>query len=212
MEKETKLVLVWDMDGTLTGNWKLDMPKEEIVLNPAAISILKKAVAQRGPSGTVEAIFLLTNNSDTGFIQKVIERINEEVKAEVFSYVMDATHSRISPTSDPLLKMRTNTASKHIGEVKFMLKQIGKDPNHPYKIFFFDDLNHHLLSRERGIYFIQIQPPFTDTTEPVEDRTLWSVIENELKPKKKQDRELLVGQKKGKKVKTKQTRKRKTKS
>ena len=62
------------MDGTLTGNWKVDMPKEEIVLNPAALSILKKAIAQRGPSGTVEAIFLLTNNSDTDFIQKVIER------------------------------------------------------------------------------------------------------------------------------------------
>ena len=76
------LVLVWDVDQTLSGQYfdpkLLTNPKikplDYVILNPNALEVIKKAFLAK-TSGRVSHIGILTNNDNEDFIRLVKEKI-----------------------------------------------------------------------------------------------------------------------------------------
>ena len=161
------LVLVWDMDNTLSGEYS-----NNITLNPNAVHILQKAYDAKR-SGTVSAIFLLTNNSDLQYIEKVrIELLKRLGLPETapspapFNYIMPRQHTNRPQSVDP---------PKRLQDVEFMMRQVKKGVGRlKDRIFFFDDIPTHVLRKEiPADHYIQIDPPFTaDRTDHTEYTTI----------------------------------------
>jgi hypothetical protein len=159
------LVLVWDMDNTLVGNYYdvLDRSSREVLhFNRNAVSILDQAVKAKA-RGTVDAIFMLTNNADKDFIEYVHNRLKTKLDIPlVFDYIMDRTHeARPPPSDDP---------PKRLEDVEFMMKAVGKSTyNLANRVFFFDDIpDHEILAEIPPAHYIHISPRF----EPfVQDQT-----------------------------------------
>uniref|UniRef100_A0A6C0BJK8 FCP1 homology domain-containing protein n=1 Tax=viral metagenome TaxID=1070528 RepID=A0A6C0BJK8_9ZZZZ len=148
------LILVWDMDNTLSGEYS-----NNITLNPNALHILQKAYNAKR-SGTVSAIFLLTNNSDLQYIEKVrielLKRLGlpEGPSPAPFNYIMPRQHTNRPQSFDP---------PKRLQDVEFMMRQVKKGVgNLAERVFFFDDIPTHVLRKEiPADNYIQINPPFT---------------------------------------------------
>ena len=159
------LVLVWDMDNTLVGNYYdvLNRSSREVLhFNRNAVSILDQAI-QAKARGTVDAIFMLTNNADKDFIEYVHNRLKTKLDIPlVFDYIMDRTHeARPPPSDDP---------PKRLEDVEFMMKAVGKSTyNLANRVFFFDDIpDHEILAEIPAAHYIHIFPRF----EPfVQDQT-----------------------------------------
>jgi hypothetical protein len=159
------LVLVWDMDNTLVGNYfdVLDRSIQVAVhFNRNALAILKAATVAR-KYGKVDAIFMLTNNSDKDFIEHVHNKLKIRLGVpEVFDYIMDRTHeARPPPADDP---------PKRLADVEYMMKAVGKPTyNLSKRVFFFDDIPDHEIGSEiPSTHYIHIFPRF----EPfVQDKT-----------------------------------------
>jgi hypothetical protein len=165
------LVLVWDMDSTLVGNYVDPEGPEPIKFNDRAVAILNLAVEAR-KRGKVAAIFLLTNNSDDRFIQAVKFLLSQKVSSpKVFDYTMQRYHQARPLSADP---------PKRLKDVEFMMKQIKKSTdNLSQRVFFFDDRPDHLIRNEipEG-HYIQITPPY----EPnVQDQTNFKPINAAIK-------------------------------
>jgi len=180
----TGLILVFDLDQTLVGNYIdfLDLDNDsltDIIVNPKAIELLR--AARNSPR--VDAILLLTNNSDTFFIHMADYVIGQKVAGKP---VYDSTRDKMgyeffsNIINDELFfddKMDMNTSSrkrdhhKYLADVELMLKRKGVPTNNlANRTYFFDDLSYHPLSREIAPgHFIQITPPFgtgrADTTD-----------------------------------------------
>jgi hypothetical protein len=160
------LVLVWDMDSTLVGNYVDPEGPEPIKFNERAVAILRLAVEAR-KRGKVTAIFLLTNNSDEKFIKAVKFLLSQKVDSpKVFDYTMQRYHPARPLSADP---------PKRLQDVEYMLKQI-KLPtdNLSQRLYFFDDRPDHLIRNEiPEDHYIQITPPY----EPnVKDQTNFKPI------------------------------------
>ena len=159
------LVLVWDMDNTLVGNYYdvLDRSSREVLhFNRNAVAVLDQAI-QAKARGTVDAIFMLTNNADKDFIEYVHNRLKTKLDIPfVFDYIMDRTHeARPPPSDDP---------PKRLEDVEFMMKAVGKSSyNLANRVFFFDDIpDHEILAEIPAAHYIHIFPRF----EPfVQDQT-----------------------------------------
>lgn len=167
------LVLVWDLDNTLSGEYS-----DRITLNPNAIRIFQKAINAKG-TGTVSAIFLLTNNSDIIYIDKVrielLKRLGLPENAPSpapFNYIMPRQHMSRPQSMDP---------PKRLEDVEFMMMQVKKGVgNLANRVFFFDDIPTHVLRNEiPPDHYIQIIPPFI-AGRP--DYTDYSLIERSLSP------------------------------
>lgn len=167
------LVLVWDMDNTLSGEYS-----DRITLNPNAIRILQKALDAKR-TGTVSAIFLLTNNSDIHYIEKVrIELLKRLGLAEnipspaPFDYIMPRQHTNRPQSMDP---------PKRLEDVEFMMREARKKTgNLANRTYFFDDIPTHVLRNEiPQDHYIQITPPFI---AGLADHTDYSPIERSLSP------------------------------
>jgi hypothetical protein len=157
-------VLVFDMDQTITGNY-FDVlnEKEELVLNPKIVEILKTAVQDK-QTGMVSAIFLLTNNNDTVFIEHMEKELEGVVgKGRIFDYKMDANHT--ARTHIPEFANIRNGKQKSIADVEYMLTKLNKTTkNLINRLMFFDD-QEHLLSLQLKIagkaeHFVHVNPPF----------------------------------------------------
>jgi hypothetical protein len=159
------LVLVWDMDNTLVGNYFDVENKSEndiLYLNRNAVAVLQTAVNAK-MRGTVDAIFMLTNNADKQFIEYVHNRLKTRLDIPfVFDYIMDRTHeARPPPVDNP---------PKRLEDVEFMMKAVGKSTyNLANRVFFFDDIpDHEILAEIPPAHYIHIFPRF----EPfVQDQT-----------------------------------------
>jgi hypothetical protein len=167
------LVLVWDMDNTISGEYS-----DRITLNPNAIRILQKAIDAKR-TGTVSAIFLLTNNSDMEYIDKVrielLKRLGlpeNSPSPTPFEYIMPRQHTNRPQSFDP---------PKRLEDVEFMMREVRKKAgNLKKRTYFFDDIPTHVLRTEiPQDHYIQITPPFI---AGLADHTDYSTIERSLSP------------------------------
>ena len=160
------LVLVWDMDNTLVGNYYdvLNRSSDEVLyFNRNAVDVLNQAVKAKA-RGTVDAIFMLTNNADKDFIEYVNERLKTKLGVPlVFDYIMDRTHeTRPPPVDNP---------PKRLEDVEFMMKAVGKSTyNLANRVFFFDDIpDHEILAEIPPAHYIHIFPRFEPFTQDQTD-------------------------------------------
>ena len=177
-------VLVWDLDQTLVGNYfdteKPDHPAP--ILNKRAIHTLHLALKAK-EQDLVSAILMLTNNSDDGFIsyihQALVDKINEYPEragapiTTIFDGIRDATHpARIDD--------ETGWPAKRVEDVRQMLDELGLDTDGLVnRILFFDDIPHHILSREiPPENYIVISPPFKSnyTDTPGKYKPVWRLL------------------------------------
>ena len=159
------LILVWDMDDTLSYS--------KYIYNSNAIALLKDAVAHR--PGLVDAIILLTDNSNKEYIKTITDVINVLVGTPVFDILVDKNHKLRQPTE---LK-DFQTVRKDIQTVRKIVDFIGvSNENLEQRILFFDDLDTHPLSKELAnqSQFIHVQW----APKKEEQRTMWD-------PNKKKD-------------------------
>lgn len=150
------LVLVWDMDNTLVGNYfdvTNESTSESLLFNRKALAILKQAVAAK-KRGVVDAIFMLTNNADKNFINYVQGRINDRLgERSVFDYTMDRTHTARPQSDNP---------PKRLEDVEYMMRALNKSTyNLKNRVFFFDDIpDHEIFSEIPADHYIHIFPRF----------------------------------------------------
>jgi hypothetical protein len=147
------LILVWDMDDTLSHS--------KCVYNSNAIGLLEDAVARR--PGLVDAIILLTDNSNKEYIKTITDVINVLVgSVRVFDRIVDKTD-----------ELRDPSGEKNFQTVQNIVEAIGgvSNENLEQRILFFDDLDTHPLSKELAnpSQFIHVKwgPP------TAEDRNRW---------------------------------------
>ena len=147
------LVLVWDMDATLVGNYIDPEGPEPLLFNERALAILKRATEAR-KTGKVAAIFLLTNNSDENFIRLVKFQLSQRLGVPlVFNYAMQRYHPARPLSQDP---------PKRLQDVEYMMREIRKPTdNLAERVFFFDDRADHIIRSEiPADQYIQITPPY----------------------------------------------------
>jgi hypothetical protein len=131
---ENGWVVVFDLDDTIY------MHKNKNI-NIKALNILKKAVNNKGK--TVSAIFLLTNNSDTEFIENITTYLNKLIGNTVFDFILSAEDKfkNIREQDGPTL----NYSKKRVKDIEYMCNQIGISKDNLVKrILFFDDQPHVL--------------------------------------------------------------------
>jgi hypothetical protein len=159
------LVLVWDMDNTLVGNYfdvATKSEKDILHLNRKAVAVLQQALEAR-TRGNVDAIFMLTNNADKQFIEYVHDRLKTRLDVPVvFDYIMDRTHESRSPSDDP---------PKRLKDVEYMMEAVGLSTyNLANRVFFFDDIpDHKILAEIPPAHYIHIFPRFEPFTEDQTD-------------------------------------------
>ena len=185
------LVLVFDLDQTLVATNKqikkhltrkrgyyreVWAPKKKPELNPELIEVLRIALQQREKGG-VYAIFLLTNNSDTVFIQRVISSLEKSLHTRnIFDAILTAEDDEPRDTPKGHTK---NYSSKSIRDVYRLLNRMEKtdDAEKRYakedllkRVLFFDDNPDHQIRHEMFIagvkeQYITITPPFMGINE-----------------------------------------------
>lgn len=169
------LILVWDLDQTLVGEYsdQRSATSEEIVLNPNAVVLLRKAIDAR-EKGIVSAIFLLTNNADEFFI-KVVEltlsmKLKKNYYFNVFDYIMSRNHPFRSPPLD--------NPPKSLREVEYMLTEEKlSTENLASRVFFIDDNSQHSIGQQiPRDHYIVVTPPFVRAMIG-HDETDYSVLE-----------------------------------
>ena len=165
------LVLVWDMDSTIVGNYFNVRSNQELIFNERAVAVLKLAVEAR-KTGKVAAIFLLTNNSDAEFIKLMRTRLALKIGVpRVFDYAMQRYHPARPFSEDP---------PKRLQDVAFMMNAI-KMPtaNLQNRVFFFDDRGDHEIRAEiPSSHYIQISPPYKPN---IKDSTNFKPVANAIR-------------------------------
>ena len=161
----TVWILVWDLDETLVSGW----PNTPIV-NPTAVKILELADKARA-SGRVEAIFLLTNNSDKDYINAAV------VQLPPFDNIMDSTHR--SRTRLPSIGNYNGNVSKSLSDVVQLFAEIGvsvaKD-DIKNRVLFFDNYPDHVMKDEIAkAHYIHITPDFKAGSGK-KDLTRWNYV------------------------------------
>ena len=165
------LVLVWDMDSTIVGNYFNVRSNQELIFNERAVAILKLAVEAR-KTGKVTAIFLLTNNSDEEFIKLMRTRLSLKLGVpRVFDFAMQRYHPSRPFSEDP---------PKRLQAVAFMMNAIKKPTtNLQNRVFFFDDRGDHEIRTEiPQNHYIQISPPYKPN---IKDATNFKPVANAIR-------------------------------
>ena len=155
------LVLVWDVDQTLSGQYfdpKLFTnpkikPLDYVILNPNALEVIKKAFLAK-TSGRVSHIGILTNNDNEEFIRLVKEKIAIKTGySDIFDFTITA-----------------NRPNKNVGVNGQLVKSIAtiqevlpEEKNLSERIYFFDDMPDHVIRGELlpADHYIQITPILT---------------------------------------------------
>jgi hypothetical protein len=159
------LVLVWDMDNTLVGNYfdvENRSEKDILYLNRKAVAVLQQALEAR-TRGNVDAIFMVTNNADKQFIEYDHDRLKTRLDVPVvFDYIMDRTHESRSPSDDP---------PKRLKDIEYMMEALELSTyNLANRVFFFDDIpDHKILAEIPPAHYIHIFPRFEPFTEDQTD-------------------------------------------
>lgn len=170
LNKDTNgLVIVVDLDNTLVGDYfnvSNSNSLERIpIFNENLVAILKKAREARR-KGIVTAIFLLTNNADTQFIQFVnvllAERGVNGYNEFIFDYVMSRNHEARQRNYEKTGRLNPDPP-KSLEDVAFMMKEIGEFPDNLEKrVYFIDDRGDHKIKDQLATpeQYITITPAF----------------------------------------------------
>ena len=168
------LVLVWDVDQTLSGqyfdpNVFLKNPAvnlyDYVILNPKALDIIEKALSAKS-TGRVTALGIFTNNGNEDFISLIKSAIEKTIRAEsIFDFTITAN--------------RPNQTVGKNGQLVKTLAQIQEAlptlENLANRVYFFDDMPDHEIRGEIPVdNYIQITPPYV---LGVQDTTYWLPIE-----------------------------------
>jgi hypothetical protein len=169
------LVLVWDVDQTLSGQYfdpklftnpKIN-PLEYVILNLNAVEVIKKALLAK-ESGRVSKIGILTNNDNEEFITLVKEKISIETGySDIFDFTITANRQNQNVGPNGQLIKSIATIQDKLPEEKNLMK----------RVYFFDDMPDHVIRKEFGEefkdHYIQITPPFKFE---IKDTTNWKPI------------------------------------
>lgn len=174
------IVIVVDLDNTLVGDYfdimNNSSENRTPILNQKLVDILRKAKEARR-KGRVSAIFLLTNNSDTNFIQFVNLLLAEKgvngYYEPIFDYIMSRNHKERQKNFNKTGVLNMNPP-KRLEDVAFMMREIGEFPvNLEKRVYFIDDMPNHQIRNELASpeQYIVITPPFIGKEQDKTDYT-----------------------------------------
>ena len=162
------LILVFDLDETITSTG------EPLYLNTYILNILTKASKLRGKR--VDAICLLTNNSDRDYVAFIDSQLLQRTgsigkytgddgmptdQEYFFDYIMTREH---------FLRCNETKSLKDIKRFAFMLELPYVDDNDlKNRTFFFDDQPHILQKELDPGHYVLITPGFTGREEDLTD-------------------------------------------
>jgi predicted GNAT superfamily acetyltransferase len=180
------LVIVVDLDNTLVGDYfnvtNSNSAERIPIFNENLVSLLKKAREARR-KGTVTAIFLLTNNADTQFIQLVnillAERGANGYNDFIFDYVMSRNHEARQRNYEKTGRLNPDPP-KSLEDVAFMMREIGEFPvNLEKRVYFIDDRSDHKIRDQLATpeQYITITPAFYGKEK---DETNYSDLQKKL--------------------------------
>lgn len=195
------LVLVFDVDGTLgpvDGEPEqgpgigLSLGKVPIPINPKMLEVIREGVAGRGK--TVDALFILSNNSDTGYMARIEARIKEllGISEPIFDDIMARgdfrrdiyredfflegglpVHNPRKTLADVATMIETMNLKRRLATATWQQKQ----PQKPVstrglarRVYFFDDLIHYMKDEIPADQYIHINPSYTGS-RGYKDRT-----------------------------------------
>jgi hypothetical protein len=170
------LVLVWDIDQTLSGQYfdpnvfkknPAVNPYDYVILNPKALDIIRKALDAKS-TGRVSKIGIFTNNGDEEFISLIKSAIENKIGVEfIFDFIITANRAdtSVGPNGQQVKSLQ------QIQEVLPSEKNLGN------RVYFFDDMPDHVIRNEIQNHYIQITPPYV---LGVKDATNWEPIETAL--------------------------------
>jgi hypothetical protein len=190
-------VLVFDLDGTIAGdyvNFREDRHKdlESIQINPRLLHILRLADKAR-KSQQIDAILLLTNNSDIFYVfmvQYILGKLVAGVSRATINKGNTREQFHIYNFFDDIMTRNDNrrpfaadgNPPKRLVDVKTMVEGLDvSTENLESRIWFFDDRDDHEIRNELlpGSHYIHITPSYT---EGVKDRTDLREVERILSP------------------------------
>lgn len=149
---------VFDLDDTLIFH-------DYMRLNHELVGLLYELVKKRDEKNGVKAILLLTNNGDSDFIRLINDIITDEIygtngkksKQKLFDYILWRYHPARNGTKE--------NPTKSMDDVKYMMNEIGIPFSEDTQIYFYDDLEGHVLQSEiPKSNFIHVKPYNTDLT------------------------------------------------
>jgi hypothetical protein len=195
------LVLVFDVDGTIGpvhGEPGQGQGRGQglSAINPKILEIIREALAARGK--TVDAIFILSNNSDTGYMARIEARIQELLGTSepIFDDIMArGDYRRDIHYEDFYLEdgLPVHNPRKSLAEVASMIESINTPPaffrskvprskqislrNLANRVYFFDDLDDHVIRGEiNNTQYIHINPCYTGSRGYKDKTRYFSVL------------------------------------
>jgi hypothetical protein len=204
------LILVFDVDGTLGPVDGEPGPGQgSIPINPKMLEVIREGVAGRGKGPgktTVDALFILSNNSDTGYMRRIEARIQEllGLSEPIFDDIMARGDFRRDihyedfyleeglPVHNPrksLADVATMIESINVTSGFFKRKKISLR-NLAKRIYFFDDLDDHVIREEiHNTHYIHINPSYTGS-QRYKDSTKYYSLMSEIRVKRRVTRKL----------------------
>lgn len=187
------LILVFDVDGTL-GPVDGSPSAGPIPINPKVLEVIREAVASRGK--TVDALFILSNNADMNYMNRIHERIQEllGINEPIFNDIMCRGDYR----------RNMNAPSKSLEDVRYMIDSVNAKwilarffKSKPIslrglakRVYFFDDLQNHVIRGEiHNTNYIHINPSYTGSRS-YKDKTRYFSLLSKVRGNKRTTRKL----------------------
>lgn len=182
------LILVFDVDGTL-GPVDGSPSAGPIPINPKVLEVIREAVASRGK--TVDALFILSNNADMNYMNRIHERIQEllGINEPIFNDIMCRGDYR----------RNMNAPRKSLEDVRYMIDSVNAKwslarffKRKPIslrglakRVYFFDDLQNHAMRGEiHNTHYIHINPSYTGS-RGYKDKTRYYSLMSEIRGKRR---------------------------
>ena len=184
------LILVFDVDGTL-GPVDGEPGQGLIPINPKVLEVIREAVSTRAGK-MVDALFILSNNSDTGYMRRIEARIKEllGLGEPIFDDIMArGDFRRDIHREDFFLEggLPVHNPRKSLADVATMIetmnlkRRLAAATWHPQqkpvssrglarRVYFFDDLIHYMKDEIPADQYIHINPSYTGS-RGYKDRT-----------------------------------------
>ena len=188
------LVLVFDVDGTLGPVDGEPGPGQgSIPINPKMLEVIREGVAGRGKA--VDALFILSNNSDTGYMRRIEARIKELLgtSESIFDDIMARgdfrrdihyedfyleeglpVHNPRKTLADVATMIETMNVKRRLAAATWQQKpQLQKSVSTralARRVYFFDDLIHYMKDEIPADQYIHINPSYTGS-RGYKDRT-----------------------------------------
>ena len=200
------LILVFDVDGTL-GPVDGEPGQGLIPINPKILEVIREAVASRGK--TVDALFILSNNSDTGYMYRIEARIQEllGLSEPIFDDIMPrGDYRRDVHYEDFFLEegLPVHNPRKSLANIASMIETLNTTPSFfkskspqrkpislrglAKRVYFFDDLEDHVIRGEiQNTHYIHINPSYTGS-RGYKDKTRYYSLMSEIRGKRRSTR------------------------